>query len=379
MSNNEWRPESIAAQALHAIDKVSGAVVPPINLSTTFARDENYDLREGNLYQRDDNPLLRQAEALIAQLEKGEAALLFASGMAAASTFFETIPPGAHVVAQEIMYRGVSNALKRLEQLGRISLTLCHTSDPAVLKAALQKGKTDIVWVETPSNPLWEVTDIAETARLAHAAGAELIVDSTTLAGVTTNPLTLGADYVFHSVTKYLNGHSDVLAGTLVTKANTARWAELKPLRSKLGAPLPPFECWLLIRGLRTLFVRYRQASENAFAIARHFEKHPKVARVLYPGLASHPGHDIAVREMRHGFSGMLSLLVQGGFADAMNFCKRLKLIIPATSLGGVESLAEHRKAMEGPDSPMPDNLVRLSIGLEHADDLIADIAQALG
>lgn len=379
MSNEKMRPETIAAQALHAIDKQSGAIVPPINLATTFARDENYELREGNLYQRDDNPLLRQVEGLLAQLEKGANALVFSSGMAAASVFFETIPPGAHVVAQDMMYRGVSNALKRLESLGRITLNLCKTSDPAILAAALKAKKTDIVWIETPSNPIWEVSSISESARLAHAAGAELVVDSTMLAGVTAQPLTLGADYVFHSATKYLNGHSDVLAGVLVGKEGSKRWAELGPIRSKLGSPLPPFECWLLMRGLRTLFVRYARASESALAIAKHFEKHPRLERVLYPGLASHPGHAIAAQEMRAGFSGMLSLLVAGGFGGANQFCKRLKLIIPATSLGGVESLAEHRKAMEGPDSPVPDNLVRLSIGLEHVDDLIADISQALG
>ncbi len=199
------------------------------------------------------------------------------------------------------------------------------------------------------------------------------------LASVTTHPLALGADYVFHSVTKYLNGHSDVLAGALVAREATARWQEIVALRTRLGSPLPPFECWLLMRGLRTLFVRYRQACSSALTIARHFQRHPNVETVLYPGLASHPGHEIAKREMTDGFGGMLSLLVKGGYDDAQKFCKGLKLVIPATSLGGVETLAEHRKAVEGPESPVPDNLVRISVGLEHVDDLIADIAQALG
>lgn len=379
MSNRSPRPETIAAQALHAVDKVTGAVVPPINLATTFARDENYDLRDGNIYQRDGHPLLTQAEGAITALEQGHASLLFASGMAACSALFETIPHGARVVAQDVMYHGVRAALQRLAELGRISLTLCKASDPQALAAAVNQGRTDLVWIETPSNPTWDVTSIAESARIAHAAGAELIVDATMLASVTTQPLSLGADYVFHSVTKYLNGHSDVLAGCLVTGRQTPRWDALLSLRTRLGSPLPPFECWLLLRGMRTLHVRYRQASANAMAIATHFERHPKLEGVLYPGLASHPGHAIASREMRNGFGGMLSLLVEGGFAEAQQFCKRLKLIIPATSLGGVETLAEHRKAVEGPSSPVPDNLVRLSIGIEHADDLIADIAQALG
>jgi cystathionine gamma-synthase len=195
---------------------------------------------------------------------------------------------------------------------------------------------------------------------------------------VTTQPLRLGADIVFHSATKYLNGHSDVLAGVLVTAEENQRWKELSILRTKIGAPLAPLECFLLMRGMRTLFVRYRQCSANAMAIARRFEGHPKVERVLYPGLASHPGHAIAVRQMRDGFGGMMSFLLKGGFTDAQKFCTRLKVIVPATSLGGVESLAEHRKTVEGPSSPVPDNLVRLSVGIEHVDDLIADIEQAL-
>jgi cystathionine gamma-synthase len=184
---------------------------------------------------------------------------------------------------------------------------------------------------------------------------------------------------VFHSATKYLNGHSDVLAGVLVTGAENRRWADIASLRTRMGAPLPPLECFLLMRGMRTLFVRYRQCSANAMALARHFEGHPKVERVLYPGLASHPGHAVAARQMTDGFGGMMSILVKGGFADAQRLCTGLKVIVPATSLGGVESLAEHRKTVEGPTSPVPDNLVRISVGIEHVDDLIADIEQALG
>jgi cystathionine gamma-synthase len=378
MSNDGLRPETIAAHALKAIDAATGAIVPPIYTSTTYARDESYRPKLKENYVRNGNPTLWQAEEAIAALERGCEALLFASGMAAITTLTETIPQGAHVVAPDVMYYGTRDWLKRLESLGRISLSLFDPRDPAALAASLKPGQTDLVWIETPLNPTWDVIDIAAAADAAHQAGAILAVDATATAAVTTQPLRLGADIVFHSATKYLNGHSDVLAGVLVTREINDRWRQVATLRTKMGSPLPPLECWLLMRGLRTVFVRYRQSSANAMAIARHFEKHPKIERVLYPGLASHAGHAIARAQMADGFGGMLSLLVKGGFAEAQNLCTRLRVIVPATSLGGVESLAEHRKTVEGPSSPVPDNLVRLSIGIEHADDLIADLEQAL-
>jgi cystathionine gamma-synthase len=378
MSNSELRPETIAAHALKAVDEATGAVVPPLYMSTTYARDENYVPKLKENYVRNGNPTLWQAEDAISALEKGAGALLFASGMAAITTLTETIPQGAHVVAPDVMYYGTRDWLKRLESLGRITLTLFDPRDPAALAASLQKGKTDFVWIETPLNPTWDVIDIEAAARAAHAAGAILAVDATATGAVTTLPLTLGADIVFHSATKYLNGHSDVLAGVLVTREVNERWKQVAMLRTKMGSPLPPFECWMLMRGLRTVFVRYRQASANALAIARHFQHHPGVERVLYPGLPSHAQHDVAQRQMTDGFGGMMSILVRGGFAEAQKLCTKLKVIVPATSLGGVESLAEHRKAVEGPSSPVPDNLVRFSIGIEHVDDLIADLEQAL-
>ena len=378
MSNRDLRPETIAAHALKAIDEATGAVVPPIYMSSTYARDETYTPRLRENYVRNGNPTLWQAEEAIAALEKGAAALLFASGMAAITTLTETVPQGGHVVAPDVMYYGTRDWLKRLESLGRIRLTLFDPRADGALQGALQQGRTDLVWIETPLNPTWDVIDIAAAAKASHAAGAILAVDATATAAVTTQPLTLGADLVFHSATKYLNGHSDVLAGVLVASEVTDRWRQLAALRTKMGSPLPPFECWLLMRGLRTVYVRYRQSSANAMAIARHFTRHPKVERVLYPGLPTHPRHDVAARQMRDGFGGMMSILVRGGFAEAQKLCMRLKVIVPATSLGGVESLAEHRKAVEGPTSPVPDNLVRLSIGIEHPDDLIADLEQAL-
>lgn len=377
MSNAGLRPETVAAHALKAIDEATGAVVPPIHLSTTFARDAAYRPKLQENYQRNGNPTLWQAEAALAALERGEAALLFASGMAAVTTLLETVPAGARVVAPNVMYYGTRDWLVRLRDLRRIRLTLFDGAVPGALEAALSEA-ADLVWIETPLNPTWDVIDIASAAKAAHGAGAQLAVDATATAAVTTRPIELGADYVFHSATKYLNGHSDVLAGLLVAARTDDRWRQAAALRAKIGAPLAPFECWLLTRGLRTLFVRYRQASANALKIARHFEGHDKLEAVLYPGLASHRGHAIARAQMTDGFGGMMSVLVKGGFAEAQRLCTALKVIVPATSLGGVESLAEHRKTVEGPTSPVPDNLVRLSIGIEHVDDLIADIEQAL-
>jgi cystathionine gamma-synthase len=378
MSNQKPRPETIAAHAFRAIDQHTGAVVPPLYLATTYARDENYQTKVPEDYQRTGNPTLQQAEQTIAALERGIEAQLFASGMAGITTLFQTIPRGCHVVANQTMYYNTRTWLQRMQSRGEITLTLFDAANPASLRTCLTGVKADLVWIETPSNPTWDCVDITEAASLAHAAGAVLGVDATATGAVTTLPLTLGADFVFHSATKYLNGHSDVLAGVLVARESSKRWDEVKYIRTKSSAPLAPFECWLLMRGMRTLFVRYRQCSANAMAIARHFAKHPNIDKILYPGLESHPSHAVAKKQMTDGFGGMMSFLLKGDFKTAQKFCTLLGVLIPATSLGGVETLAEHRKTVEGPDSPVPDNLVRFSIGIEHVDDLIADIEQAL-
>jgi cystathionine gamma-synthase len=378
MSNRKLRPETIAAHALRATDASTGAVVPPLHMATTFARDENYTPLLKENYQRNGNPTLWQAEEALAALERGTDCLLFPSGMQAIAALLETVPTGAHVAALDTMYYGTRDWLKALAAKNRITLTLFSATDPQGLANALQKGKTDLVWIETPLNPTWDVVDIEAAAKAAHAAGAMLAVDATATAAVTTQPLTLGADIVFHSVTKYLNGHSDVLGGALITADVNDRWKTIHTLRTKVGAALAPFECWLLMRGMRTVFVRYREASANAKAIARHFTSHPKIEAVLYPGLSTHGGYDIAKRQMQDGYGGMMSLLIKTDFAGAQKFCTKLTVITPATSLGGCESLAEHRKTVEGPASPVPDNLVRLSIGIENVNDLIADIEQAL-
>ena len=379
MSDNaKVSPRSRAAQAGHFIDPASGAVVPPVEPSTTFARDADYGLIGPISYRRADGPDDDRLESLLAELEEGAEARAFASGMAAVVALFETLESGQHVAAPRVMYHGAQNWLRRLAEKRGIGLTLFDETDPSALAAALRPGETAVVWIETPVNPTWDVIDIAAAAEAAHGAGAILAVDSTVATPVLTRPLTLGADLVFHSATKYLNGHSDLTAGLLVARAADARWAEVKALRRMMGGVLGAFEAWLLLRGLRTLYLRVERASAGALEIARHFEGHERLAGVLYPGLESHPGHAVAARQMTGGFGGMLSLLLDGGAEEARAVATRTRVFVPATSLGGVESLIEHRATVEGPNSQVPENLLRLSIGIEDPADLIADLEQAL-
>ncbi len=365
-----------AAQALRHIDEITGAVTPAIELSSTFARDGDYAPRQSYIYARDGGPTVQQAEKILADLEGAAGALVFASGMAAVVTLLETLNTGDHVVAQKVMYHGAIDWLKHLKAKRGIKLSFFDQSDEKALENTIT-DETKLVWVETPSNPSWDVVDIRAAAGAAHAVGARLVVDSTVAPPCTTMALELGADYVFHSGTKYFGGHSDISAGVLACAKGDAQWGEITLLRKQLGNVIRPFDAWLLIRGLRTLYLRYERASENALKIARHFENHPKIAQVLYPGLPGHPGHDIAARQMTCGFGGMLSLLTHSASA-AHDLARFTQVFIPATSLGGVESLIEHRKAVEGVNSVVPDTLLRLSIGIEAVDDLINDLEQAL-
>lgn len=370
--------ETLLAQAGHFIDPVTGAITPPIHPSTTFARDREYQLTGDYIYQRNDSPVDRQAEKVLCLLEGGSDARLFASGMAGINAVFETVASGSHIVAPEVMYHGAQDWLRRISERRNIGLTLFDSADPSGLENALQPGKTSLVWIESPVNPTWDVIDIAAAANAAHAAGAALAVDSTVATPITTQPIKLGADLVFHSATKYLNGHSDVLGGAVISAKKDERWEEIKLVRKQIGGVLGPFESWLLLRGMRTLALRFHKACENAMAIARHFEDHPAITRVLYPGLQSHPGHQIAIRQMTAGFSGMLSFLINGGEAQANRVASSTEVFLPATSLGGVESLIEHRAAVEGPHSIVPRNLLRLSVGIENQADLIDDLEAAL-
>ncbi len=371
--------ETRIAQGLHYIDPTTGGVVPAIQPSTTFARDKNYNLlADDHSYARDQNPCYGSAEDMLCELEGGADALLFSSGMAAAMAIVQALQPGDRIVAPQVMYWGLRNWLGKFCARWGMELALFDASDPAALKQCVDAADTRLVWIETPCNPTWTVIDIAAAAEIAHAAGAVLAVDSTVATPVLTCPLQLGADIVMHSATKYLNGHGDVVAGALVTARKDELWAAIREVRADGGAILGSFEAWLLQRGMRTLFLRVRTASRSAQIIAEHFSGHPNVAAVLYPGLKSHPGHDIARKQMQGGFGGMLSLRVKGGEQAALEVTSRCNVFIRATSLGGVESLIEHRYSIEGPDSPIPPDLIRLSIGIEATADLIADLEQAL-
>jgi len=370
--------ESRIAQACHYVDEVSGGISPPLQFSTTYARDQDYAHIGNYSYSRADNPSWEVLEKVCAELDGGAEAKCFASGMAAVCAFFETVNTGEHVVAPRVMYHGSQDWIRRISEKRAIGLSLFDAGDIEELRRAVQPGKTSVVWIESPVNPTWDVIDIKLAAEIAHQAGAILAVDGTVTSPVTTRALELGADIVFHSATKYLNGHSDVVAGILVTAKRDERWEEIKLVRTLTGGILGPFEAWLLLRGMRTLFVRFEKASQSALRLARHFEGHPQLQRVLYPGLESHPGHDIAKRQMTQGFGGMLSLLVEGGADEAKCIAGKTRLFVRATSLGGVESLIEHRASVEGPLSEVPQNLLRLSIGVENCQDLINDLEQSL-
>jgi len=371
--------ETLAAQAGHFIDRDTGAVVPPIHPSTTYARDAAYRLPAAHEYTRDDNPTYRAPEQLLAQLEGGADAMLFASGMAAATTAIQALArPGARVVASRAMYHGLRVWLADWCATQGIDLVTVDATDLDLVRAAVDARPTALVWIETPANPTWDVVDIEAVAAIAHASGARLVVDSTVATPVHTQPLGLGADFVMHAATKALNGHSDVLAGALVAADDDGDWRRMRWLRHFQGAVLGPFEAWLLLRGMRTLFVRVARASATALELAQFLDGHPAVERVLYPGLPAHPGHAVAARQMKDGFGTMLSILVRGGAAEALGAAGRLRVFSRATSLGGVESLVEHRATVEGAGSLAPPSLLRLSVGLETAADLRDDLAAAL-
>jgi cystathionine gamma-synthase len=376
--DKDLSPESLVAQACHYIDQATGGISPPLQFSSTYARDADYEYIGNYSYARSDNPSWEVLEKVCAELDGGADAKCFASGMAAVCAFFETVNAGEHVVAPRIMYHGSQDWLRRISEKRSIGLTLFDAADMDDLKRAVQPGKTSVVWIETPVNPTWDVIDIAQAAEIAHAAGAVLAVDGTVASPVTTRALDYGADIVFHSATKYLNGHSDVVAGVLVTAQDDERWQDVKLVRTLTGGILGPHEAWRVLRGMRTLFLRFDQASKTALQLAEHFEGHPRLQQVLYPGLVSHPGHAIACRQMTRGFGGMLSLLVKGGADEAKQIASKTRLFVRATSLGGVESLIEHRASVEGPHSEVPDNLLRLSIGIENCQDLIDDLEQSL-
>lgn len=378
-SDDHLSPDTLLAQAMHYLDPVDGGIVPGVQMATTYARDEDYELRApGISYGRDKNPTYLVAERVLAELEGAAGALLFSSGLAAAAALFNTLKPGDHIVAPVIMYHGLRDWLIQFCSNWNVDIDYFDATTDGALEAAIRPGRTRIVWVETPANPTWDVTDIAAAAKLAHGAGARLAVDSTVATPLLTRPLDLGADFVFHSATKYLNGHSDVIAGVLAARKDDEQWQAARFQRAFGGAILGPMEAWLLLRGMRTMHLRVQRSCESAMTIARALEGHRRIERVLYPGLESHPGHAVAARQMRNGFSGMLSILVDGDADAARAVATRTRVFVPATSLGGVESLIEHRATVEGPNSPVAPNLLRLSVGIEDVADLIADVDRAL-
>jgi len=379
MSRKPLHPATLAAQALGSSDASTGAVVLPIHTATTFLRDPDNQYRRGRSYGRADNPSYDQPEELLTALEGGAATLLFSSGMAAAAAVFQCLPRDAHVVAPQVMYWGLRSWLKKFAECWGIAVDFVDVPSLDALRGAVRPGRTRLLWIETPANPLWSVTDIAGSAEIAHGAGALLAVDSTAATPVLTQPLALGADLVMHSATKYLNGHSDVIAGTLTTAREDALWERLRAARSGGGAILGSFEAYLLLRGMRTLFPRVERACRSAQQIAEALSKNPRVRDVLYPGLPGHGGHMVAARQMTGGFGGMLSIRVRGGSEAAIRAAARVEIWKRATSLGGVESLVEHRASVEGPDSSVPPDLLRLSVGIEDPGDLVSDLEAALG
>jgi cystathionine gamma-synthase len=342
-SNRRLSPATRVAQALRYIDEETGAIIPPIQPTATYARDADYNNRKEYYYRRDGGPTTEQAEAVIADLEDAAESLLFSSGMSAASAVIEQLATGAHVVIPKVMYHGVLTQFRRYEARGRLRLSTYDAGNLDQLAAAVRQGDTALVWVETPNNPDWAVTDIAAAAQIAHDAGALLLTDCTATPPCATKALTLGADISLHSATKYLNGHSDITAGVLSTNDTGAMWQEIFEIRKLQGTVLQAFDAWLLLRGMRTLFLRYERATETALTLAKHFDGHPGVVSVLYPGLPSHPGHAVAKRQTGGQYGGMLSIIVNGSEQAAIDVARYCEVFFPATSLGGVESLIEHR------------------------------------
>ena len=370
--------KTLLAQVGHYINKETGGIVPPIENSVTFARDQELELIGNYNYGRYQNPTHDQVEKIVCELENGKSAKLFASGLAAIAAIFETVNTGEHIVAPSIMYHGAQSWLRRISQQRNIGLTFFDSAEKGSIEDSIEPGKTAIVWIESPVNPTFDVVDIKKAASVAHRAGAILGVDGTCGPPVTTRPLDLGADLVFHSATKYFNGHSDLNAGLLTTKVEDSRWEEILEIRKLSGSVLGSFEAWLLLRGMRTLALRFERCSENAMKIAEFLECNEKIDQVMYPGLPNHPSHKIARKQMKSGYGGMLSILVKGGSGAAKLVASSVRLFTRATSLGGVESLIEHRRTVEGPKSKVPVQLLRLSVGIEDVNDLIDDLAQAL-
>jgi cystathionine gamma-synthase len=368
--------ETLAIHADHSVDALTGAIMPPIHLSTTFERAADGSYPGGYEYIREHNPTRKALEDMLCALEDGSAAAAFSSGMAATMSILQALPADGHVVAPLDAYFGTTHLLHDLSSHQKLSVTFVEMTDLEQIQQAM-RPTTQLIWVETPSNPLLAVTDLAQVAALAHERGVLLACDNTWATPVFQHPFQLGADVVMHSMTKYLGGHSDVLGGAVIVKDNEAFFERIKAIQRMVGAVPSPFDCWLVLRGIRTLPYRMQAHAEHALAIATFLHKHPQVEAVHYPGLPTHPQHRLASQQMT-GFGGMVTFQLRGGREEAFRVAANVHLFTRGTSLGGVESLIEHRASIEGPTTRTPDNLLRLSIGLEHPHDLIEDLTQAL-
>jgi len=369
------KPETLAIHASNLVNSATGDVTPPINLSTTFFRDEHGGYPGGHMYSRVSNPNRSALENTLAKLEYGEDAAAFSSGNTSGMALFQALKAGSHIIAPDDMYWGFKKQLLTIFA-DILEFDFVDQTDLELVKASV-KPNTKLIWSETPSNPLLKVTDISAIAKIAKAADITFACDSTFASPILQNPILLGADIVMHSSTKYLGGHSDVLGGVLITAKKDELWDKIKNVQQTGGAVPSPFDCYLLTRSIKTLAYRMKGHCENGEKVADYLNQHPQVEAVFYPGLETHPQHEIAKSQMKD-FGGMMSFLVKGGVEAASKVVNKVQLFAQATSLGGVESLIEHRYSIEGPDSKTPKNLLRISVGLEHADDIIADLEQAL-
>jgi cystathionine gamma-synthase len=372
---SKLHPETIAVHAGRAVDSATGAVAAPIHLSTTFERATDGTFPSGFDYTRGNNPTRAALEQALAVVEGGSAAAAFASGSAAVHAIFQALAPHDHVVVPLEAYHGILRLLRSVFTRWQLAIDFADMTDLDALGQAV-RSDTKLVWAETPSNPTLKLTDLAAVGEIAHAQGALFACDNT-WAPLIQRPFTFGANLVMHSTTKYFGGHSDVLSGAVVAREENELFQRIRELQKLAGAVPGPFECWLIHRGIHTLPVRMRSHCDNALRVAQFLDSHARVNQVHYPGLISHPQHELARRQMQQ-FGGMISFELKGDRAAAMELPNKLRIFTRATSLGGVESLIEHRQSIEGPESPTPETLLRLSIGLEHPDDLIGDLEQAL-
>jgi cystathionine gamma-synthase len=368
--------ETLAVHAGRGVDPATGAVAMPIHLSTTFERDPDGSYPRGHLYARNSNPTREALETCLAALERGAAAAAFASGSAATAAVFQALAPGDHVVAPHDAYHGTGRLLRETFARWGLETTFVDMTDLAEVERAL-RPTTRVVWVETPSNPMWKVSDIRAIAALAHAGGARCVCDNTVATPVGQAPFELGADLIVHATTKYLGGHGDLMGGAVVTRVEDELFERVRVVQASGGGIPSPFDCWLVLRGIQSLPWRVRGHAENAMKLATFLSGHRRVEAVHYPGLTTHRAHALATRQMRV-FTGMLSFQVRGGASEALGVAGKVRVFTRATSFGGTDSLIEHRASVEGPETRTPVNLLRVSAGLEHADDLIADLEEAL-